>query len=69
MIECLPGKEEEMEQVLDLLYEHRERALDPECSWTIRNEEWVVIDGLLDWFNELRGVENVGNDEGEISNL
>lgn len=45
---------EQMEQVLELLYVHRERALDPECTWTIRNEEWVVIDGLLDWFNELR---------------
>lgn len=65
MIECLPGKEEEMEQVLDLLYEHRARPIDPECTWNVRNEEWMVIDGLLDWFNELRGVGNVGNCEDE----
>lgn len=45
---------EQMDQCLEMLYEHRARALDPECTWTIRNEEWVVIDGLLDWFNELR---------------
>lgn len=62
MIDAQPGKETEMEQCLDLLYEHRARALDPECTWNIRNEEWVVIDGLLDWYNELRNVGNDGQD-------
>lgn len=47
---------EEMEEVLDLLYQHREIALDPEVTWNIRNDAWIAIDGLLDWYNELRGI-------------
>lgn len=50
----------DMEQCLDLLYEYRAKALDTESTWNIRNDAWVAIDGLLDWYNELR---NVGNDE------
>lgn len=57
--EVRQGREGEMEQCLDMLYAHRARALDSECTWTIRNEEWIVIDGLLDWYNEIRGVTNV----------
>lgn len=46
---------DEIEECLDLLYQHRERALDMDCSYNIRQEAWVAIDSLLDWYNELRG--------------
>ena len=45
---------DDMEQVLDLLYEQRAVAIDPERSWQMRHEAWIAIDGLLDWYNELR---------------
>ena len=51
-----------MEQCLDLLYEHRAIALDTESTWNIRNDAWVAIDSLLDWYNELRNVGNDGTD-------
>ena len=44
----------ELEDVLDQLYEQRKYAIDPECTWNVRNEAWLAIDGLLDVFNELR---------------
>lgn len=46
----------EMEQCLDMLYTERARAFDPETTWNIKNDAWIAIDGLLDWYNELRGV-------------
>lgn len=41
------------ETVLDYLYEYRKFAIDPECTWNIRNEAWAEIDLLLDRFNKL----------------
>lgn len=46
-----PEQGSELEDVLDRLYAERARALDPECTWTIRNEAWTAIDGLLDVYN------------------
>lgn len=42
------------ERVVLNLYEARKRAIDPECSYTIREESWVAIDGLLDQLNSLK---------------
>ena len=50
----------ELEQVIDELNEHRKYAIDKECTWNVRNDAWIAIDGLLDRFNQLR---NVGIDE------
>jgi len=43
----------DFEDVMNLLYEHRKFAIDPECTWNIRNEAWAEIDLLLDRFNKL----------------
>ena len=51
----------ELENVMDELYEQRKYAIDPECTWTIRNEAWVAIDALLDRYNQLRDVGNSEN--------
>jgi len=45
------------ETVLDYLYEYRKFAIDPECTWNVRNSAWAEIDDLLDHFNILLKAE------------
>lgn len=45
------------ETVLDYLYAYRKNAIDPECTWNIRESAWHEIDDLLDHFNILLKAE------------
>ena len=45
------------EDTLDYLYAYRKYAIDPECTWNVRNSAWAEIDDLLDHFNILLKAE------------
>lgn len=45
------------EDTLDALYAERAKAIDPECTWNVRNEAWENINDLLDHFNILLKAE------------
>lgn len=44
-------------EIIDALTEYRKYAIDPECGWQIRHDAWDAIDKLLDYWKELRILE------------